>query len=74
MKSIEEIAVELLRHCVAHDIRMPLPILGTLTAVDLARLAVSQIDTCPKCGSVAWVNIDCELCDVGAAIEGASDA
>lgn len=74
MKSIEQIAIELLRHCVTHGILMPLPILGGLTALDLASLAVSQIDTCPKCGATAWVNIDCELCAVGAAIEGASDA
>lgn len=44
-----------------------------VSVVDAAALAAYVISTqsrsCPKCGSEPWVNIDCDLCQVCAALE-----
>ena len=40
--------------------------------VELAMLAASVIDTCPSCGSITWVNIDCPLCEVGRLLDNLS--
>lgn len=61
MKNIESIAVEILRCALSHEPAVAL--IGNVTALDIAILAVRSIDTCPSCGSTAWVNIDCELCE-----------
>jgi len=65
-KSIETIAVELLRCAVTHDPESRL--VGNLRARDLVVLAASAIACCPVCGSTAWVNIDCAICRFGAAL------
>lgn len=39
-------------------------LLGNVRAADIASLCAHLIDTCPKCGATAWVNIDCDLCNV----------
>jgi hypothetical protein len=39
-------------------------LIGNLMACEVAALAARQIDTCPKCGATAWVNIDCDLCNL----------
>lgn len=33
-----------------------------VTAKDMLTLMAGLINTCPKCGATAWVNIDCDLC------------
>lgn len=43
-------------------------IVGDVMAVELALLAAGQVTTCPKCGSEAWCNIDCDLCLVCASL------
>lgn len=58
----EAVAVEVLRCAISWD-KDARP-LGNVRAEDLARLAAAVIDTCPKCGATAWVNIDCDLCRV----------
>ena len=58
--SLEAIAVDVLQCAITHepDVRL----MGNVRAEDVARLAAHHIDTCPKCGATAWVNIDCDLC------------
>lgn len=58
----EATAVETLKCCLAWD--PGARVLGNVRAIDLAALMVKLIDTCPKCGATAWVNIDCDLCGV----------
>jgi predicted RNA-binding Zn-ribbon protein involved in translation (DUF1610 family) len=60
--SVERIAVELLKCVISWDPEVC--IVGNVTAFEIAQLAASVIDTCPKCGATAWVNIDCDLCRV----------
>lgn len=58
----EGTAVEALKCCLAWE--PDARILGNVRAVELAAILVDLINTCPKCGSTAWVNIDCDLCGV----------
>jgi len=58
----EAIAVELLRHVLTLEVNScPL---GDVTALEIAILCASMIDTCPLCGATAWCDIDCELCEL----------
>jgi|GEM_PF-6905250 len=56
----EKLAVDLLARCIS--VPPQTNVLAGMTAQDLASLAAHVIDTCPKCGATAWVNIDCDLC------------
>lgn len=58
----EACAVEVLRCALSHNPNARL--IGNVRAIDIAALAAAAIDTCPKCGATAWVNIDCDLCSV----------
>ena len=60
MSTIESIAIEMLRCATVHP---PGEVLfGNVTAVGVLLVAASVIDTCPSCGSTAWLNSDCNLC------------
>lgn len=43
-------------------------LIGDLTAAEVAALAARAAMTCPGCGAEAWVNIDCDMCLVCAAL------
>lgn len=43
-------------------------LIGDVTAAEVAALAARAVMTCPACGSEAWVNIDCDMCLVCAAL------
>lgn len=58
----EKRAVEVLKCALAWEPDARL--IGNVRAADIAALAAGAIDTCPKCGATAWVNIDCDLCTV----------
>jgi hypothetical protein len=60
MRTMEQIAVDALKCAISWEPGARL--LGNVTAQEVARLAAPHIDTCPKCGATAWVNIDCDLC------------
>jgi len=60
MMNREAVAVDVLRCALAWEPNACL--LGNVMASEIAALAASAIDTCPKCGATAWVNIDCDLC------------
>ena len=60
MMNREAVAVAVLRYALAWEPNVCL--LGNIMASEIAALAASALDTCPKCGSTAWVNIDCDLC------------
>lgn len=60
--TIEANAVEMLKCAIGWDPDARL--VGNVRAQDVARVAARVIDTCPKCGATAWVNIDCDLCCV----------
>lgn len=62
MKNREAVAVDVLRCALAWEPNVCL--IGNVMACEIAALAASAIDTCPKCGATAWVNIDCDLCMV----------
>lgn len=38
--------------------------LGNIKAVEIVALAGSKLLLCPKCGAEAWVNTDCDLCEL----------
>jgi hypothetical protein len=59
-RTVETIAVDVLRCALAWEPNACL--MGNVTASEIATLAAWTIDTCPKCGATAWVNIDCDLC------------
>jgi hypothetical protein len=67
MRTAEEIAIELLKCAIAHepDVRL----VGNVTAAELGRVVAYQVQTCPKCGATAWVNIDCDLCLIATHLE-----
>jgi hypothetical protein len=44
------------------------PIIDNISAKELICLVQEHILTCPKCGAEAWVNIDCDLCNVVAVV------
>lgn len=58
----ESTAIEVLHQCikVPPDTKMA----NGASARANATVAADAIDTCPKCGAAAWVNIDCDLCTV----------
>lgn len=58
--SIESVAGEMLKCALAWEPGARL--IGNVRAEDIARVCIAAIATCPKCGSAAWVNIDCDLC------------
>jgi hypothetical protein len=60
MMNREAVAVEVMRCALSHEPNACL--LGNVMASEIAALAASAIDSCPKCGAVAWVNIDCDVC------------
>lgn len=60
MMNRKAVAVEVLRCALAWEPNVCL--LGNVMESEIAALAASDIDTCPKCGATAWVNIDCDLC------------
>ena len=43
-------------------------LIGDVTASEVAALAARAVMTCPRCGSDAWVNIDCDVCLVCASL------
>lgn len=65
-RRVEIVALEVLK-C-ALSLEPEACILGNATAAEVAALAAEQITTCPKCGAEAWVNIDCDLCDLGSSL------
>jgi hypothetical protein len=66
VKNREAVASAVLRNCLTW--RPDTVLLTGVTAAELAGLAASSIDTCPKCGATAWVNIDCDLCLVATSL------
>jgi hypothetical protein len=60
MRTREEIAVDVLECALSWEPGARL--LGNVTASEVVALAAASVMTCPKCGSEAWVNIDCDLC------------
>lgn len=67
MRDREKVAVEVLRF--AFQWPSDACVIGNVTAAELAQLVESFVDTCPKCGATAWVNIDCGLCCALAALQ-----
>jgi hypothetical protein len=59
-KSNQQIAVELLQFAINNPSDQI--IISNISAVELVRFLAPLIITCPKCGSEAWCNIDCDLC------------
>lgn len=60
MRPLEAAAIEALRYAA---LRGPdEPILGAVTASELARLAVHAIHVCPRCRYVAGRGPDCGFC------------
>lgn len=37
-------------------------LVGNVMACELAALAASAIDYCPRCGAGGWCGVDCDLC------------
>jgi len=66
-KTIEQIATDVLRCALAWE--KDACLLGNVTTEDIAKLAAFCIDACPICGATAWVNIDCNLCQICAKFE-----
>lgn len=60
MRNLEQVAVDVLHCAISHEPNVCL--LGNVIASEVAALAAFVIDSCPKCGATAWVNIDCDLC------------
>lgn len=59
-RDIKQISVDVLQCAIGWDPQAKL--IGNVSALELARLAIPNIDSCPKCGAIAWVSIDCDLC------------
>jgi len=38
-------------------------LIGNVTAADVAMVAALTMTVCPACGSEAWCNIDCGVCN-----------
>ena len=62
MRTREEIAVDVLECALSWEPGARL--VGNVTAAELVALSAASVLTCPKCGSEAWVNIDCYLCSI----------
>lgn len=70
-RSIEQISVDVLKCAVGWEPEAKL--IGNVSALEVARLAIPNIDSCPKCGATAWVNIDCDLCMMVGVIQNAEE-
>lgn len=66
MRDRDKIAVDVLRGAIKMD--RDARVLGNVTAAELAAIVAPIVDTCPKCGATAWVDIDCELCNALSAL------
>ena len=66
-QSIEQIAGDVLKCALAHDPDACL--VGNVTALEMARMAVATLTTCPACGAEAWCNLDCHVCEVCTLLE-----
>lgn len=62
MRTREEIAVDVLQCAMSWEPGARL--VGNVTAAEMVTLSAVSVLTCPKCGSEAWVNIDCDLCSL----------
>ena len=67
MRSLEAIASDLLKAALEGPAYGG--IVGGVTRIELARLAVEHITTCPRCGAEAFVNIDCFVCEVAGQLQ-----
>lgn len=56
----QAVALDVLQCALSHEPGVRL--IGNVTAAEVAALAADVVTSCPKCGSEAWVNIDCSLC------------
>jgi|WetSurMetagenome_2_1015567.scaffolds.fasta_scaffold51063_2 hypothetical protein len=63
----EKVAIEVLRCALSWE--KDARIIGNVTAHELVVFVSRSILTCPSCGSTAWCNIDCQLCDIGSKLE-----
>lgn len=65
-RTVEAVAADVIQSALAWapDARL----IGNVTARELATMAARLIDTCPRCGACAWVNIDCVMCNVFAEV------
>jgi len=54
------VAAGMLRCAFSWDMNARL--IGNLTAAEIASVAAAYLTSCPRCGSEAWVNIDCWVC------------
>ena len=62
VRNLEQIAAELLRLACEREVTSAM--VGDVTAMEVARLAVHAITSCPACGAEPGVNIDCRICAV----------
>jgi hypothetical protein len=60
LRTAEQISVDLLHMAIETEVGQD--VLLVIKSDELALVASRQILTCPKCGSEAWCNIDCDLC------------
>lgn len=67
MRNLEAIALEVLACALSWEPEARL--IGNVPSEEIAALAAQHIHTCPKCGSTAWCNIDCDLCRVCGQLE-----
>lgn len=67
MRDRDVVASNVLKYCVT-QMEPDAKVIGVFTAAEVAALAASTMDQCPKCDAAAWVNIDCELCLVATAL------
>jgi hypothetical protein len=67
-KSLGEISFEILKCAIFWEPQAKF--LGNISAIKRARIAIKNIDCCPKCGSTAFVNIDYDLCMLACDIRG----
>lgn len=62
MRSLEQIAADMLRTALASA---PDEVMfDGVTALEVARVAIKHIMTCPRCGAEAWCDIDCFVCEL----------
>lgn len=66
MRDPETIARETLKCALAWEPDARL--IGNVRASEAAALAARAVMTCPSCGAEAWVNVDCDMCLVCAAL------
>lgn len=56
----EALAFEVMKCTITHEPEAKL--LGNISAQETMYLMSLIITACPKCGSEAWVNVDCNMC------------